>query len=257
MAKLARRLTQPRSSGSLLKSKPQKVQRSSYVESQSRRNIITDEYQEQLNKEFDRQLKNLLEKGYPKIANLKAEDLIKVTEPLRRKLTELPMPNIEIREARIPFVLVVKNDLIPAETAMPLIEIKGQSGYVDMRPVDSKSFTSIEGLQIPTSPVYLVVDVDTGQETLNVTPFNALRKLQRQNRLPLVIDEGVALVTHFPEVLIDRKNYNCFSLLGSRRDDQRVPAMWMSYKKPRLGWCWDNNPHTWLGSASCDRRIGV
>ncbi len=23
-----------------------------------------------------------------------------------------------------------------------------------------------------------------------------------------------------------------------------------------LGWCWDDNPHTWLGSASCGRRLG-
>ena len=24
--------------------------------------------------------------------------------------------------------------------------------------------------------------------------------------------------------------------------------------RPKLGWCWDRNPHSWLGAASCLRR---
>ena len=35
-------------------------------------------------------------------------------------------------------------------------------------------------------------------------------------------EEGVALVTHHPEIL---RNSNCFSLLGSRRGDRRVTAL--------------------------------
>ena len=67
-------------------------------------------------------------------------------------------------------------------------------------------------------------------------------------------EEGVALVTHHPEIL---RNSNCFSLLGSRRGDRRVTALWISKGKPRLGWCWAGNPHTWLGSASCGSRVGL
>ena len=26
--------------------------------------------------------------------------------------------------------------------------------------------------------------------------------------------------------------------------------MWISERAPKLGWCWDGNPHTWLGTAS-------
>ena len=40
-------------------------------------------------------------------------------------------------------------------------------------------------------------------------------------------------------------------MAGSRRGDQRVPAFWVSEGRPKLGWCWDRNPHTWLGTASC------
>ena len=54
-----------------------------------------------------------------------------------------------------------------------------------------------------------------------------------------------------PEVIA--RNWG-FSMAGSRRGDQRVPAFWVSEGRPKLGWCWDRNPHTWLGTASCKRR---
>jgi len=49
------------------------------------------------------------------------------------------------------------------------------------------------------------------------------------------------------------KNH-CFMLMGSRRGDLRVPALWISEKAPKLGWCYDGNPHTWLGIASAESR---
>ncbi|WP_371413026.1 DUF5701 family protein [Thiomonas sp. X19] len=50
---------------------------------------------------------------------------------------------------------------------------------------------------------------------------------------------------------------HCFSMLASRCGDKRVPALWLSESRPKLGWCWAGNPHTWLGSASCANRVGV
>ena len=32
--------------------------------------------------------------------------------------------------------------------------------------------------------------------------------------------------------------------------------MWISERAPKLGWCWDGNPHTWLGIASAGARVG-
>jgi hypothetical protein len=101
---------------------------------------------------------------------------------------------------------------------------------------------------------YLIADIDTGQQTLNVTPNEALPILLRQNRSPLTLEEGIALITHFPELL--SKN-NGFSLLASRCGDRRVTALWISGGRPKLGWCWAGNPHTWLGSASCESRRGA
>ncbi|GAA3754239.1 hypothetical protein GCM10022402_36140 [Salinactinospora qingdaonensis] len=77
--------------------------------------------------------------------------------------------------------------------------------------------------------------------------------ITEQDRTPLTIGEGIAFITHYPDSL--RKN-NCFSLVGSRCGDRRVPALWISKGAPKLGWCWAGNPHTWLGSASCAGRAG-
>jgi hypothetical protein len=68
----------------------------------------------------------------------------------------------------------------------------------------------------------------------------------------LTIDEGIALVTQKPEAVA--KNGG-FSLAGSRCGDRRVTALWISDNRPKLGWCWAGNPHTWLGTASCRGRV--
>ncbi|MGI9156139.1 MAG: DUF5701 family protein [Marmoricola sp.] len=97
------------------------------------------------------------------------------------------------------------------------------------------------------------VDVERGEEFCNVRPEQATATVLGRGRSPLTIDEGIALVTQQPQLL--EKN-TCFMLAGSRRHDRRVPALWISERAPKLGWCWDGNPHTWLGLASAGGRVG-
>ena len=154
-------------------------------------------------------------------------------------------------EDRIPFVLVAPGSS-PAE-AIAHVELGGKPGFTSMEPDDLARFRPLYGLE-PPDGAYLLADVDTGAATLNVTPDDALADIEREGRSPLTLDEGLALVTHFPEVL---RTHNCFSLLGSRCGDRRVTAIWVSERRPRLGWCWAGNPHTWLGSASCGARVAA
>jgi hypothetical protein len=121
-----------------------------------------------------------------------------------------------------------------------------------MYPRKPEDFKTLEQVSIPDGFAYLLTGIDRGRAFLNVTPETALKTLRQENRSPLTINEGITLLTHYPDFL---KKNNCFSLLASRYTDQRVPALWISEKRPKLGWCWDRNPHTWLGSASCGARV--
>jgi uncharacterized protein DUF5701 len=201
--------------------------------------------------EFDRQLANLQRLGYAQLTRMSAVAFEQLFVPLRARLAELPPAALE---AAIPFVLVVDRRLVPAERSMPLVEQDGRQGVVDMNPTQPGAFTPIEGLNLPEGAAYLAADIDTGETTLEVTPDDALPLITAKGRSPLTIEEGIAVLTHYPGVL---RSQNAFSLLGSRRGDKRVPALWTSKGSPRLGWCWAGNPHSWLGSSSCASRLGA
>jgi hypothetical protein len=209
-----------------------------------------------LEREFDRQLENLVQKGYPEAAGLTIRDFVNHIEPLRGHAGRLSLPVIDLRKGRLPFVIVVKGGLIRTDDAMLRVERDGKKGYVKLHPHVPGDFSAIDAVLIPAGMAYLIVDVDRGRDSLDIPPVEAMKMIKRAHHSPLTIDEGVAIVTQFPEFLM--KN-NCFSLLASRvAGNKRVPAIWInSDKRPHLGWCWDGTPHAWLGSASCGSRIGI
>jgi hypothetical protein len=200
--------------------------------------------------ELDRQIETLVLKGYPELAGLGRRAFLERLEPLRDTLPGLSRGE---GEERIPFV-VVGRELVPPHVAIALVELGGRPGYTTMKAQDLERFSAVDGVEIPPGAGYLLLDVDTGGGTLNVTPDEAMRTIVEEGRLPLTIEEGVALVTQYPDVLRTR---NCFSMLGSRCGDRRVAALWISGGSPRLGWCWAGAPHTWLGSASCAGRLAI
>ncbi len=202
---------------------------------------------------FEAQVDALIDRGYAGLAGMTDVRLRRRLGRLRHRVETIKGKAADLEKGRLPFVIVVTREVVPIEATMPLVSRQGKTGHIAMQPVDPSDFTPISGVVIPKSGIYLLVDVNRGQESLNVRPEDALKEIRRKRRSPLTIEEGIAIVTHFPDFL--QKN-NCFSLLASRRADQRVPAIWIDgTKRPKLGWCWDRNPHTWLGSASAKRRI--
>lgn len=198
-----------------------------------------------LTREFDRQVDNLLTKGYPALAGLSAPAFLALLTPLRDRLVA-----VADDDADIAFVIVMRTELV---AAMSLIELRGKKGFTSMAADDIAKFTATEDVDVPDDLAYLVSGVTTGQDTLNVTPDKALPTILADGRSPLTLDEGVAVITHFPEIM---RTHNCFSLLGSRAGDRRVTAVWVAKGGlPRLGWCYAGAPHTWLGSASCSNRL--
>ena len=94
-----------------------------------------------------------------------------------------------------------------------------------MTPTEPAAFQPIDEANVPDAPAYLAYGIDTGRETLNVTPNEALPFILEEDRSPLTIQEGIAVLIDRPGVL---RSANAFSLLGSRSGDRRVPALWIA-----------------------------
>ncbi|QBJ96886.1 hypothetical protein ERC79_13710 [Rhodococcus sp. ABRD24] len=202
--------------------------------------------------EFDRQLDHLVALGHPALAGTTETAFRDGLAPLREVIATRPDAAVERGEDHIPFVLVPTG--FPREEAMSRTALGNRQGFTVLEPGELTTFRPIEGITVPVGSGYLLFDIDTGTEFLNVTPQDALVKITADGRSPLTIDEGIALITVRPDML--RKN-KCFSLLASRCGDKRVPAVWISDRRPKLGWCWNGNPHTWLGSAHAGERVGA
>ena len=195
--------------------------------------------------EFDRQVDALTLTGLPAHLDLPDACFRAFLEPLRDLL-----PPPENDGAGIPFVVVVPD--IAVRDVLARVSTVGGTGFTTMDDDDIARFRPLPELGVPRAP-YLLLDVDTGEDTLGRTPAEVLPELVSRGRLPLTIAEGLAVLVSEPGVLTSR---NAFSLLGSRAGDKRVPALWTSSRRPRLGWCYQGAPHSWLGSASCAGRLG-
>ncbi|MGY1746256.1 DUF5701 family protein [Blastococcus sp. SYSU D00695] len=194
--------------------------------------------------EFDRQVHALVATGLPAMLGLAEECFRASCEPLRDVL-----PTGELPGDGVPFVVVVPG--APVLEVLATVQTAGGGGFSTMEPADLAAFRPLPELDVPPVP-YLLLDVDTGPGTLDVPPRDVAPRLAATGRTPLTVAEGLALLVSDPGVLRSR---GCYSLLGSRAGDARVPALWVSGRRPRLGWCWEGAPHGWLGTASCAARV--
>lgn len=209
--------------------------------------------------EFDRQLDRLVLLGYPALAGLTEHAFRDLLTPLRGAAVEGAADLAAPTDGRVPFLLVTTRELVPVQERIALTTLAGKRkpGILDRNfPADDlPTFDPIKELEVPAGPAYLLFDVDRGEEYRNQPPSTALADMTERGRLPITIDEGLAFVTLHPPALASNR---CFSLVGSRCGDKRVPALWISQGAPKLGWCWFGNPHTWLGSATADPvRVGL
>jgi hypothetical protein len=208
--------------------------------------------------EFDRQLRNLLDRGYPAITGLSAEKLVETVTPLRATAVTRGRPMRPPEGGRMPFLLVVTRALAPIERSLPLTTLHGRTkpGFIDrsFEPGAIERFVPAHELELPDERAYLLFDADRGEEFCGAVPNQAMATIAQRQRALLTMEEGIAFITHHPAALAKNK---CFSLGGSRCGDRRVPAIWISQNAPKLGWCWEGNPHTWLGMASAAGRAAV
>ncbi len=196
--------------------------------------------------EIRQQLDRIVALGYPDVADMSADAFRALACPL--------LDALENSDLGADILLVPTRELVSPESLISRTSINRMAGFTTMPPRDIVSFLPQNGLEQPEGPFYLVVNPHTGGSYLNREPDVARKLIDSDERLPLTLEEGLALVTQHTDWL---ESKNCFNLLGSQSADGRVPSIWMSQGAPRLGAVWPNSRHTWLGNAYCMDRLGV
>lgn len=204
--------------------------------------------------EFDRQLENLLAKGYPRVVGLTVEEFTKRVEPLRVTAARLEDSGGAIDAGRIPFVTVVDGDLPAAEKAVGAGRASRQGGILGPRPGRSPALRADRDGRVAAR---LGVPDRRRRHRKRHAQRHTHRRAgaNRGSRAVAADDRGRHRADHPPPG--GRGQERRVSLPGSRCGDRRVTAFWISEGRPKLGWCWAGNPHAWLGSASCGRRAGA
>ena len=148
-------------------------------------------------------------------------------------------------------VLVTNPALVGASKLVERIDRSDGQPETVIHAEDFELYGTIDGVDPPDQDFYLLTGFDRAPSTRNIPPKEALEAIARAGRSPLTITEGLAIFAQWPECVWVNDG---FSLAGSTRGDKRVPAIWISKKQPKLGWCFLGAPHTWLATASCSGR---
>ena len=205
--------------------------------------------------EFDRQLQAYIELGFPDLTGRTTQEFRAALAPLSAQVRgiDVAAPGQAGSDTGdyVPFVVVLGPDLYDVNDAVPAMRRGTARGVSVIGRDEAAAYGPIDGVEVPTGFAYVLRDIDTGSEFCGVRPEEALTTVTGRDRTPLTIGEGVALVIVRPDILRPNK---CFSLMASRAGNQRVPAIWISERRPKLGWCWNRNPHPWLGAASAAER---
>lgn len=221
------------------------------------------------------QIDRLVALGVPALAGMDADGF----RALARSLTDSPLPS-EVGPSQVgpsaadlslPIV-AIHPDLVAAGALAPLMQRADRSGFVVEDMTDLADFAPIPEVVVPDQPLYLLTDVERGDEMLNWSPDEALPALLARGRSPLTVNEGISWLLQEPARL---QPGACFMCIGSRKPaarptrakpwDARTPALWISggtgrdgkqrRGAPKVGWCWAGNRHTWLGFGSVGGRL--
>ncbi len=190
--------------------------------------------------EFDRQIDSYVAAGFDVVPGFVAA-------------TEAARGAFETAETGdLPPTLVVRARLVGHEQLVAAIDRQDGKPQTVIHAAEMTEYSERAGVEVPDADVYVLSGISKEIGTRNVAPSSALEQILAAGRSPLTIEEGLAVWRMHAAAIAENDG---LSLVGSTRGDKRVPAIWISKKKPKLGWCFYGVPHTWLATASCSARL--
>jgi hypothetical protein len=197
--------------------------------------------------EFSDQIENYIVAGFDRAAGMSAEAFRQRLEPYRDAFERAAGGEWS------PLLVLGREFATAGQLVAAIDRTDGKPGTV-IDASELEAYSVRDGISIPEGDAYVVEGISKEPATRNVSPSRAIEGFSEQGQTPLTIEEGLALWQQAPGAIDVNDG---LSLAASTRGDRRVPAIWISKKQPKLGWCFFGVPHTWLATASCLGRIGV
>ena len=150
--------------------------------------------------EAQKQLDRIVALGYPDVADMSAAAFRALARPIIRAL--------EDSDLGTQILLVPTRELVSPESLIARTSINRMAGFTTMPPRDIASFLPQDGFEPPEGPFYLVIEPHTGTCYINREPDVARKLIDSDERLPLTLEEGLAIATQHPEWLLEKNGFN-------------------------------------------------
>jgi len=148
---------------------------------------------------FAKQVNTLIERKFHIPTGLSESDFVnRHIMPLKQLLAK-NIQDTKIEKSHIPTLIVVPNTVVPLSYQLERIRESMNDTELEHL-IKPEWFENAPGVSTPDKP-YLLADVETGYAMKNTTPKKCVKTFNDEGRFALTVDEGIALISHFPEVL--------------------------------------------------------
>jgi hypothetical protein len=224
---------------------------------------------------FSKQINTIIERKLHLPTGLSESDFIdRHIMPIKQLLVENDK-DIKIEENHMPILIVVPDNIVPL--SYQLEKLKESINDIQLEHIIKPEwFENAQGVSTPDKP-YLLIDVETGYTMKNTTPKNCVKIFNDQGRFALTVDEGIALISHFPKVLESHwvdlpgsvlihkfvgedvmKRGMLSSLPPAFAKATFVPTLnYIHYNYLRLYYIYEVTETPYSGSASCGNRLSL
>ena len=222
---------------------------------------------------FAKQISTIIERKFHIFTGLNESDFVnRHITPLKQLLVENDK-DTKIKENHIPILVVVPNTIV--SLSYQLERIRESIHDIQLEHIIKPEwFENAKGVSTPDTP-YLLIDVETGYAMKNKTPKMCVKTFNDEGRFALTVDEGIALIAHFPEVLESHwvdlpgsvlihkfvgeevmKRGMLSSLPSAFAKATFVPTLnYKYYNYLRLYYIYEVTETPYSGSASCAKRL--